>query len=287
MYQAIYIITFCSCLLFSLAQGQGVDEPLCKHSWSHIGALCKHYVLGRKEKPDAVYSFLKSHVSPEAAILDLGSGTGISTRQLWRNGFKNVIGLDRDPQMIKEAIAANNKICSIKYIQADMALGLPFADEQFDVVVATSSFHWFSNPSSIKEVERIIKPKGYYFVIGGAPRYQQNKKPNPLKENIERIMDEFGVKKHKQTTPSASELLEEQGFKIIVDATVPYEHYYTKQEFLNRMQSLSSWNLVNESQKTALLKKVNQYLDTIVDEQNRIKKEGSIAVVLAQKVRQK
>lgn len=281
MQRFAYFIALCCC--FALEGGQNGDEPLSKQPWSKFGPLCKYYALGRKEKPDAAYAILKSYVNPNAAVLDLGSGTGISTRQLYKNGFKNVIGVDRDSMMIKEAQSANNKGCSIRYIQADVSMGLPFPDEQFDLVSATSAFHWFSNPSSIKEVERILKPHGYYFIIGGKTRYQQTKKPNPIKENIERIMHEYGAVKPKKQTPSVADLLEAQGFKIIVDATIPYTHYYTKQELLNHVQSESSWNLVKESERIALLHKLEQYLNTVMDEQGRIKKEGCMTVVLAQK----
>ena len=92
------------------------------------------------------------------------------------------------------------------------------------------------------------------------------------------------VKPKKKNTPVV-DVLEEQGFKIIVDATVPYVNYYTKQEYLHRIQSQSIWNLVKESQRAPLLKKIEQYLDTVTDKQGLIKKEGSDTVVLAQKVK--
>jgi len=283
MRKLAYLIAVCFCIRLAEAHSQNHDEPLSKESWSQFGPLSQHYILGRKEKPDGVYAILKSYVGVNAAILDLGSGTGISTRQLYKNGFKSVIGVDRDPLMIKEAQAANNKICSIKYIQADIAMELPFSDAQFDVVTATSAFHYFSNLSSTKEVIRVLKPNGYYFIIGGKNRYQQSKKPDPLKENIERTIREFGIEQPKKKNSTIVDILEEQGFKIIVDATVPYVNYYTKQEYLHRIQSHSTWNLVKEGQRVPLLKKIEQYLDTAMDKQGLIKKEGSVSVVLAQK----
>jgi ubiquinone/menaquinone biosynthesis C-methylase UbiE len=286
MKQLIYLAAVVICFALQGEEIRPLDEPLSKQTWSHFGPLSEHYVLGRKDKPDAVYAILKSYVTPEATILDLGSGTGISTRQLCKNGFKHVIGVDRDPRMIKEAQAANDKTCTIKYMQAEVSLGLPFPDEQFDVVTASSAFHWFSNPSSIREVARILKPSGYYYVIGGKSRYQKSRQPDVIKENIERIMKDFGValKPKKEAIP-VSDLLEEQGFKIIMDATVPYVNYYTKKEFLSRIQSKSGWNLVKESQRAAVLNKIDEYLDTLLDEKGRIKKQGNAAIVLSQKIK--
>jgi ubiquinone/menaquinone biosynthesis C-methylase UbiE len=279
-----YLMIFCFCFMFLDIWTQNIkDEPLSKQPWSYFGPLSRNYALGRKEKPDVVYAILKSYVSPHATILDMGSGTGISTRQLCKNGFKNVIGVDRDLLMIHEAQFTENKMYPIKYIQADISLGLPFSDEQFDVVTASSAFHWFANPSSIQEIMRILKPHGYYFVIGGKIRNQQSQKQDPLKENIERILREFSVIKPQKSIPSFIQILEEQGFKIIVEATVFYANDYTQQEYLHYVQSQSYWNLVKESQRPSLLRKIGQYLESVVDEQGRIKKEGMLSVILAQK----
>ncbi len=277
------LITLSLCL--TLQGTQVSDEPLSRHPWSQFGPLSQHYVVGRREKPDTVYKILQKYIDPNATILDLGSGTGISTRQLCKNGFKNVIGVDRDPLMIKEARAANTKNCSIRYIQADVANELPFADEEFDVVTASSAFHWFANPSSIREVARILKPQGYYFVIGSKSRLEPAS-VDPVLSNIKRILEESGVppKPKKEVVPPAL-ALEKEGFKIIVETTVPYVNYYTKQEYLERIQSHSYWNLVKESQREPILRKIDHYLNKVKDEEGRITQEGTVSVVLAQKVK--
>lgn len=276
------IICILGCFL-SLEGTQYYDEPLSGSSWSHFGPLCKHYVLGRKQKPDAVYDILKAHVKLNATILDLGSGTGISTRQLYKHGFKNVIGLDRDPLMIKEAQAANTHECNIKYIRADIANGLPFPDGEFDVVTATSAFHWFSNPSSIRETARILKRRGYYFVIGGRSS-NGLKGVDPIREKIHQIFNEAGVPPKPIKYPmSTARALEAQGFKIIVENQVPFEEEYTKQEFLERVQSHTSWNFVPESQREPILKKIALYLDSILNENGKIRQKGELTVILAQK----
>lgn len=283
----IKLVIFIIFSFYGLLQGTQVpDEPLSSQPWSHFGPLSQHYVIGRKEKPDAVFLILKEYVSPNAYILDLGSGTGISTRQLCKNGFKNVIGVDRDPLMIKEAKAANDKNYNIKYIQADVANELPFTDEIFDVVSASSAFHWFANSSSIKEVERILKPNGYYFVVGSKSRLDTGKSLDTIKVNIRKILEDSGVPpKPKKETPPPAEALEREGFKIVIETTIPYVNYYTKHEYLNRIQSQSYWNLVKDYQRELILRKIERYLDTVADDKGLIKQEGNVSVVLAQKVR--
>jgi len=260
------------------------DEPLSNHQWSHFGPLCKHYVLGRKEKPDTVYEALKSYVNPDASVLDLGSGTGISTRQLFRHGFKNVIGVDRDSSMIKEALDANTDECRIRYIRADVSRGLPFPDEEFDLATAASSFHWFSNPSSIREVARILKIDGYYYIIGAQGLKKSRKNIDHVKSVIKEIYRSAGVppKPHKHHM-STARALEAQKFHVVFTKEIPYTYNFSKQEFIEKLQSHSGWNLVNESIRADILKKINEYLETVVDTEGEIHQEGKLLVILAQK----
>ena len=58
---------------------------------------------------------------------------------------------------------------------------------------------------------------------------------------------------------------------------------YTKQEFLERIQSHTRWNLVQESKREPILKEIGQYLDTVLKEQGKIRQEGQVTVILAQK----
>lgn len=276
-------VFLCLGIFVSLDAAQYYDEPLSDQCWSEFGPLCKHYVAGRREKPEAVYELLKGRVNPEAAILDLGSGTGISTRQLFKCGFKHVIGVDRDAMMIKEAQAVNCKDCTIKYIRADVSKGLPFPDEEFDVVTASSAFHWFSNPSSIQEVARILKSHGYYYVIGARGRTNPVNE-DAFKRSIRQIFEEEGIPpKPNKNAMSTASALEAQGFKIIVDEQIPYVEEYSKQEFLERIQSQTRWNLVKDSQRDQVLKKIDHYLDSVITDNGKLRQAGQVTVILAQK----
>lgn len=262
------------------------DEPLSRQSWSYFGPLSQYYVAGRKEKPMEAYAILKAYASDYAKILDLGCGTGISSRQLVKSGFKQVIGVDRDPLMLEKAEAANDRTCSIKYLLGNVAEELPFPDGEFDVVTAISAFHWFANSSSIREVARLLKPNGYYFIVGGMSN--KNKKViNPIKQQIKVIIEEIlGQPIPKKEIGNVVEKLEANGyFKVLINTTVPYQHEYTKEEYLNGIKSRSLWNFVKDSpQREMILKRINLYLDSLIDQNGKIKEEGMVEVTLAQKV---
>lgn len=47
--------------------------------------------------------------------------------------------------------------------------GLP--DESVDVVIAAQSFHWFANPSSLREIHRVLSTDGRFGMIWALPEF--------------------------------------------------------------------------------------------------------------------
>jgi len=81
-------------------------------------------------------------------LLDIGCGTGISTRF-----FKcKSIGIDNSKGMLKKA----GKNC----VFGD-AESLPFKDKMFDIVISVTAMHNFKDTeTSIKEIKRVLKRNG-------------------------------------------------------------------------------------------------------------------------------
>jgi len=130
-----------------------------KYGYGDFGNLSGHYAKARLKYPEEIMDFLFSLTNSRDEILDLGSGTGISTRQIAQRNQK-VIGCEKDSQMVKEAIKEND---GINYVIAP-AEKLPFANGTFPAVTAFSAFHWFCNDGAVSEIKRILKPNGIFFV---------------------------------------------------------------------------------------------------------------------------
>ena len=97
------------------------------------------------------------------------------------------------------------------------------------------------------------------------------------------IEDEIGERiPDKEVDPAA--VLEAQGLKIVDNVPISHVNYFTKQEYLNYIQSKSLWNLVTKASKSqSVLKKIEQYLDTVTDADGKIKEDRFLRAVLAQK----
>jgi 2-polyprenyl-3-methyl-5-hydroxy-6-metoxy-1,4-benzoquinol methylase len=100
-----------------------------------------------------------------SSILDIGCGWGILLKQLFlldRN--LKLYGLDISPKMVNMAKTKFNHSDNVK-IQIGSAEKLPYKNSTFDYVTCILSFHHYPNSLiSLKEMFRVLKPKGKLFL---------------------------------------------------------------------------------------------------------------------------
>ena len=116
-------------------------------------ATVADYDRWRPDYPDALLAWLRAQ-APGARAVDLGSGTGILSRQLAAAGF-DVTGVEPNAAMRTRAETQGQAI----YLpgQAEET-GLP--DECADLVVGAQAFHWFDLDRTLPEIDRILVPGG-------------------------------------------------------------------------------------------------------------------------------
>lgn len=130
------------------------------------GTRAKEFDESRPELPadDWRFQWLKEmlKMSPkDAAVLDLGCGTGVWTRGLKSAGFEKVVGVDGDQEMLARALKKQDRI---PYHHA-FANKLPFADESFDAIVINWAFDIFGHDTqSIAEIRRVLKNDGVLMI---------------------------------------------------------------------------------------------------------------------------
>ncbi len=92
-------------------------------------------------------------ISQHTRVLDVGCGTGWFSRRYKAAGAE-VVGVDRDRAMLAYARGAD---ASIPWVRADMQ-ALPFPGQQFDVVIAVTSFCFAQNEiAALKEMLRTAR----------------------------------------------------------------------------------------------------------------------------------
>lgn len=96
----------------------------------------------------------------DAAILDIGTSTGSNLRLLQELGYSKVWGIDRS----QEAVAFC-RTRALGSIEVGDACALPFANDHFDLVLATDVIeHVDDDLCALREVHRVLKPGGFAII---------------------------------------------------------------------------------------------------------------------------
>ena len=98
-------------------------------------------------------------IQPKQQILDLGCGTGTLLRSLLHlTPDATYTGLDSSAEMLN---LAQQKLPEFVELHLGNVEHLPFPDASFDLVISTSAFHYFRNPSHVLQgIKRVLKPHG-------------------------------------------------------------------------------------------------------------------------------
>jgi SAM-dependent methyltransferase len=129
--------------------------------------LAETYARHRPDYPTAALDAIIGTASLDAGavVVDVGCGTGISSRQLALRGIP-VIGLDPNEDMLGKARAEPPPPGYPRPVylrrQAETT-GLP--DGIAAAVLAAQSFHWFAADAALREFHRLLRPGGWVFLL--------------------------------------------------------------------------------------------------------------------------
>lgn len=116
------------------------------------------YNMCRKDYPDVLAEVRKE---PFSDLLDAGCGTG-AMLQLFKKDIpdKKYTGLDLSDKMIE--VAKKKRLDGVEFLVGDCE-ALPFADDSFDVVTCSMSFHHYPNPDKFfQNLYRVLKSDGRF-----------------------------------------------------------------------------------------------------------------------------
>lgn len=120
--------------------------------------------------PRAVLDHLQRRcgLAPQHVIADIGSGTGILSDLLLRNG-NTVYGVEPNAAMraaAERALAAFPAFRSVN--GSGEATTLP--DAAVDFITAATAFHWFDQAAARAEFARILRPRGWVILLWNTRR---------------------------------------------------------------------------------------------------------------------
>lgn len=136
-------------------------------SKERFSGLSETYAKHRPTYPPDAIDFIVQHChwGPGNLIVDVGCGTGISSRLLAERGF-NVLGLEPNADMRQKAEQTPTAPGARPPVyRSDAAEAIGLADEQAAGIVSAQAFHWFATPNVLAEFHRVLMPGGWVVLI--------------------------------------------------------------------------------------------------------------------------
>lgn len=130
------------------------------------GKISGEYARYRDIYPDEFYKKIADRGLCIAGqrVLDLGTGTGVLPRNMYKYGAK-WIGTDISPEQIEQArLLAGAADMNIEF-QAVSAEDIDLPDETFDVITACQCFWYFDHKKVMPKLAELLKPDGRLLIL--------------------------------------------------------------------------------------------------------------------------
>ena len=192
--------------LRSKLEASGYDRP----------GFAAGYDRFRPRPPPALLELLPqlAGVVRPRLVVDLGSGTGLSSR-FWADAAEEVVGVEPNEAMrrfAEQATSAGN----VRYVDgSSYATGLP--ELCADIVTAAQSLQWMRPQHALPEVARILRKGGvfcaYNYVVLQTPMWEAEASFHVVRERTRDLLVQFGRGGDAGGSPSAAWLVESGVFR--------------------------------------------------------------------------
>jgi len=127
---------------------------------------------GYRRQVDLLESLLRIAVTRRGRILDVACGFGFQLLELSARGWKDIWGLEIDPNLSHLMAEAATQFGLRVGAQVGDACAIPFADGSFDAVMSKNFFeHVYDFDRTLQEQARVLKPKGRLIILDGNSLY--------------------------------------------------------------------------------------------------------------------
>src|SRR5690625_2430880 len=232
----------------------------------NFGNVAKNYARFRNDLPDELLESLKLRgiVFDGKKVADLGCGTGVFCRALYREG-------DR-----------------IEY-KNNFSEDTSLLDNTYDFITVLRAWHWFDSEKTLTEIKRLLKDNGSLIIMDSGfisknkvvedtikfiREYMPNGKLKPAgsKSKSSQLINSFPVEWFKEWQENQFDLKETYKFS--------YNVTFSNEEWCGRVGSLSWLSSFNEIERNNILENLHIYLNQAYGEIEHNIKHGCYVAIL-------
>jgi SAM-dependent methyltransferase len=160
-----------------------------------------NYVKHRPGYPEPLVRLLQDNIPSPAVVSDIGSGTGIFSRQLLAAGYE-VFGIEPNDPMrsaAEESIGENSLFHSV----SGTAEATTLDDHSVDLITAAQAFHWFKPLPTKVEFRRVLKPGGILAIIWNERLDDVSELNRRYEDILQNLAPEYPKVVHRNISPDA------------------------------------------------------------------------------------
>ncbi|HEV7396312.1 MAG TPA: class I SAM-dependent methyltransferase [Pyrinomonadaceae bacterium] len=181
---------------------------------NRFSSRVQDYVRYRPGYPQEITGFLTTtcSVTPMSIIADVGSGTGIFSELLLRNG-NSVFGVEPNKAMraaAEEILRSYPNFNSIDGSAESTTLG----DQSVDLITAAQAWHWFDRPLARKEFRRILRPNGWVVLVWNERRLASTDFLRDYEEVLLKHGTDYKEVRHENVEPEVASFFEPGDFQF-------------------------------------------------------------------------
>lgn len=256
----------------------------------NFGNVAHHYAKYRNDLPDELFASFKVRdiTFQDKKVADLGSGTGILSRALFKEGA-TVTGIEPSKELIQKAEEIDiSEEMTIKYVNTG-AENASLDFNAYDYVTVLRAWHWFDRVKTLEVINQILKRNGKLIVMDSGFISQVSL----IIDTLDMIKAYMPDGKLKAAGSKASSTQRINGFPVEwfkewedygLDLNDTYKFNYmvsfSNEEWTGRVGSLSWLSQIQEADRRKLLEQLYNHLNKkFTDTQHDIEHACTVAIL--------
>lgn len=237
----------------------------CADKYSWYSSVAEAYNRTRPRYPAKIWAFVEeiAQLNPSKSVLEIGCGPGIASVDLAKFGV-NLKCLEPSPTAC--AIARRNcKAYPLVDVENITFEEWDLAEQKFDLVVATTSYHWLAPEIRNQKTAAALKKGGLLILMWNTPPQPSYEVHQSLAEVYQTFAPELAKyephQNHEQNLAKiGQEVIDSGYFGNLVAEKVVSQVNYTVEDYLTLLTTLSPYIRLEAQQRKLLIAELQRVL---------------------------